>query len=42
VTFDTRAHNPYLVAAGFADTPTPMPWFGDKQLSCSLPERRPR
>jgi len=32
VTFDKRAHNPFLVAAGFADTPTPMPWFGDKQL----------
>ena len=32
VTFDKRAHNPYLVASGFADTPTPMPWFGDKQL----------
>jgi len=32
VTFDKRAHNPYLVAAGFADTSTPMPWFGDKQL----------
>jgi hypothetical protein len=32
VTFDKRAHNPYLVAADFADTSTPMPWFGDKQL----------
>jgi hypothetical protein len=29
VTFDTRAHNPFLVAAGFAGTPTPMPWFGN-------------
>ena len=32
VTFDKRAHNPYLVASGLADQPTPMPWFGDKQL----------
>jgi hypothetical protein len=32
VTFDKRAHNPYLVASGFADTATPMPWFGNKQL----------
>lgn len=32
VTFDKRAHNPYLVASGLADRPTPMPWFGDKQL----------
>ena len=32
VTFDKRAHNPFLVASGFADTSTPMPWFGDKQL----------
>jgi hypothetical protein len=32
VTFDKRAHNPYLVASGLADTPTPMPWFGNKHL----------
>lgn len=32
VTLDKRAHNPYLVASGLADRPTPMPWFGDKQL----------
>ena len=32
VSFDKRAHNPYLVASGLADQPTPMPWFGDKQL----------
>jgi hypothetical protein len=31
-TFDKRAHNPYLVASGLADTPTPMPWFGNKDL----------
>jgi len=32
VTFDKRAHNPYLVASGLADTPTPMPWYGNKRL----------
>jgi len=32
VTFDKRAHNPYLVDTGLADTPTPMPWFGGKDL----------
>lgn len=32
VTPDKRAHNPYLVASGLADHPTPMPWFGGKQL----------
>jgi hypothetical protein len=32
VTFDKRAHNPYLVASGLADHPTPMPWFGHKRL----------
>lgn len=32
VTVDKRAHNPYLVASGLADKPTPMPWLSDKQL----------
>ena len=32
VTLDKRAHNPYLVASGLADKPTPMPWLGHKQL----------
>jgi hypothetical protein len=32
VALDKRAHNPYLVASGLADQPTPMPWFGRKQL----------
>jgi hypothetical protein len=27
-----RAHNPLLKAARLADQPTPMPWFGGKQL----------
>jgi hypothetical protein len=33
VTLDKRAHNPYLVASGLADQPTPMPWFGGKKLT---------
>jgi hypothetical protein len=32
VTLDKRAHNPFLVKSRLADTPTPMPWFGDKPL----------
>ncbi|HVH71025.1 MAG TPA: hypothetical protein VNB49_07960 [Candidatus Dormibacteraeota bacterium] len=32
VTFDKRAHNPYLVKSRLADTPTAMPWFGNKLL----------
>lgn len=32
ITLDKRAHNPYLVASELADTTTPMPWFGNKQL----------
>jgi hypothetical protein len=32
VSFDKRAHNPYLVASGLADKPARMPWFGNKQL----------
>jgi hypothetical protein len=33
VTLDKRAHNPYLVASGLTEKPTPMPWFGDKKLA---------
>jgi hypothetical protein len=32
VTFDKRAHNPYLVASGLSDEPTLMSWFGNKRL----------
>jgi hypothetical protein len=32
VTVDKRAHNPYLVASGLADQPTPMPWLGNRLL----------
>jgi len=36
VTLDKRAHNPYLVASRLTDEPTPMPWFGGKQLLLRL------
>jgi len=32
VKLDKRAHNPYLVASGLEEKPTPMPWFGNKKL----------
>jgi hypothetical protein len=32
VVLDKRSHNPYLVASRLADEPTPMPWFGNKEL----------
>jgi hypothetical protein len=32
VTIHKRSHNPYLVASRLTDQPTPMPWFGNKQL----------
>lgn len=32
VALDKRAHNPFLVQSRLADTPTPMPWFGNKAL----------
>jgi hypothetical protein len=33
VTVDKRAHNPYLVASGLTKQSTPMPWFGNKNLT---------
>ena len=32
VKFPKRAHNPYLIAAGFAKTETVIPWLGAKRL----------
>src|SRR3954452_7797607 len=32
VRFHKRAHNPLLVAAGFATTDEAIPWFGGKRL----------
>ncbi len=32
VRFGKRAHNPYLLAAGFADTDVPVPWWQGRRL----------
>jgi hypothetical protein len=32
VKFQKRAHNPYLIAAGFAEKETVIPWLGGKRL----------
>ncbi len=32
VRFQKRAHNPLLMAAGFAQTQPPVPWLGNKRL----------
>jgi hypothetical protein len=36
VRFGKRAHNPYLLAAGFADTNTPIPWWQGRKLKLSF------
>jgi hypothetical protein len=36
VRFQKRAHNPLLLAAGFAQTPVPVPWLGNKRLRLVL------
>jgi hypothetical protein len=32
VRFGKRAHNPYLLDAGFAETDVPVPWWGGRRL----------
>jgi hypothetical protein len=32
VRFQKRAHNPLLLAAGFHQTSTPVPWLGRRRL----------
>jgi len=36
VRFQKRAHNPYLIAAGFAKKETVIPWLGKKRLSLAF------
>jgi len=36
VHFQKRAHDPLLVAAGFANTDLPIPWLGNKRLALTL------
>jgi hypothetical protein len=38
VRFQKRAHNPLLVAAGFAKTDLPVPWLGRKRLQLQFGE----
>jgi hypothetical protein len=33
VTFPKRAHNPLLIAAGYSDKTTPIPWWNDYRLA---------
>ena len=37
VTLDKRAHNPIVAETGLVDRPTPMSWFGGKNLVVRLP-----
>lgn len=32
VSLDKRAHDPYLVASGILDQPTPIPWLDNRSL----------
>jgi hypothetical protein len=36
VRYGKRAHNPYLLAAGFADTHTPIPWWNGRRLKLTF------
>ena len=36
VSFQKRAHNPLLLAAGFANTDLPIPWLANKRLTFTL------
>jgi hypothetical protein len=36
VAFGKRAHNPYLLDAGFADTNTPVPWWQGRRLKLTF------
>jgi hypothetical protein len=36
VRYGKRAHNPYLLAAGFADTDTPIPWWNGRRLKLAF------
>ena len=42
VRFQKRAHNPLLLAAGFAQTDVPIPWLGGKHLRFSIGESQDR
>ena len=39
VELNIRTYHPVLIAAGFADTPTPIPWLNDRELRFRFPPR---
>ena len=39
VELNIRNYHPVLIAAGFADTPTPIPWLNDRELRFRFPPR---
>jgi hypothetical protein len=36
---NVRTYHPVLIAAGFADTPTPIPWLDGRELRFRFPPR---
>ena len=36
VRFGKRAHNPYLLDAGFAETDIPVPWWAGRRLKLAF------
>ena len=39
VDLNVRTYHPVLIAAGFADTPTPLPWLNNRELRFRFPPR---
>ncbi|MCA1680024.1 MAG: hypothetical protein LC777_14300 [Actinobacteria bacterium] len=39
VDLNVRTYHPVLIAAGYADTPTPIPWLGGRELRFRFPPR---
>jgi transposase len=39
VDLNVRTYHPVLIAAGLADTPTPIPWLNDRELRLRFPPR---
>jgi hypothetical protein len=39
IELNIRTYHPVLIAAGFADTPTPIPWLNDRELRFRFPPR---
>ena len=39
VDLNIRTYHPVLIAAGLADTPTPIPWLNDRELRFRFPPR---